>query len=138
MIVGSETMRHCLHRRLSNWLNKRGSWLSIVCTTKRFTGAFIISASPFPASFINLKQIKSCRNLAQPERNPERYNMKKNRHGMIRFRILHIFHKHFVWRLLNYSPEREKKIVNLTIKSVFTSTFLYNTHTHTHILYIYI
>lgn len=44
--------------------------------------------------------------------------MKENRHGMIRFRIFGIFHKHFVWRLLNYNPEKEKNsLLN------FTSTF---------------
>lgn len=63
--------------------------------------------------------------------------MKKNRHGMIRFRIFGIFHKHFVWRLLNYNPERKKKKKQKTIKSgLFTSTFLYNTHTHIYMLYI--
>ena len=63
--------------------------------------------------------------------------MKKNRHRMIRFRIFGIFHKHFVWRLLNYNPERErekkKNSVKLTIESdLFTSIFLYNTY-----IYIY-
>lgn len=57
---------------------------------------------------------------------------------MIRFRIFGIFHKHFVWRLLNYNWEGKKKH-SKTIKSdLFTSTFLYNTHTQIYILYIYI
>lgn len=55
---------------------------------------------------------------------------------MIRFRIFGIFHKHFVWRLLNYNPKREGEKKKASLLNQVSLPQLFFT-IHTYIIYIH-
>lgn len=98
--------------------NKGGSWVSIVCTTKRFTGAFIISVEALfqPASLTWSKSNHAEIRLSQ-KTTQEDIIWRKTGRGMRRLRIFNIFHKHFLCRLLNYDSKGRVEVeVKTTVK----------------------
>lgn len=121
--------------------NKGGSWVSIVCTTKRFTGAFIISVEALfqPASLTWSKSNHAEIRLSQKATQKDIIWRKTGR-GVRRCRIFGIFHKHFLCRLLNDDPKgrvgvRVENTVKLDIKpGLLTKTLLL----YTNYKYIYI
>lgn len=110
MIVGSETMRHCLHRRRSNWFHKRCSF-GIYCVDRGEICWSFYNFCRTPCQPASLTRSKSNHGeiwLGRKWTRADRRRRETDTGEMIRLRIFGVFHKHFLWRLLNCSPEREE------------------------------